>query len=123
VQPGIDIDYKTGDNRLSEDTEMLEDYQAGKYTVRANTLGYIPSGQAQSAASGEKDNSEDADKAEPSEPDEQKMTYVLNTNTGKFHYPDCRSVTDMNDRNKKEIEATRDDLINRGFSPCSNCNP
>lgn len=123
VQPGIDIDYKTGDNKLSEDTEMLEDYQAGKYTVRANTLGYIPSGQIQYAASGEKDKSDDADKAEPSEQNENKMTYVLNTNTGKFHYPDCRSVMDMNDRNKKEIEATRDDLINRGFSPCGNCNP
>ena len=51
------------------------------------------------------------------------MSYVLNTNTMKFHYPDCRSVKQMKDKNKEEIEATREEIIERGFSPCGNCNP
>ncbi len=123
VQPGIYINYKTGDNRLSEDTEMLDNYLAGKYTVRANTLGSVPSGESGTAVSEEADGSYDEDREGASEQDEHKMTYVLNTNTGKFHYPDCRSVMDMNDRNKQEIEATREDLIGRGFTPCGNCNP
>lgn len=50
-------------------------------------------------------------------------TYVLNTNTLKFHYPDCRSVKQMKDKNKLTEETTREDLISRGYDPCGNCNP
>ena len=51
------------------------------------------------------------------------ITYVLNTNTGKFHYPDCQSVKLMKDKNKLIEETTREDLIERGYDPCGNCNP
>ena len=51
------------------------------------------------------------------------ITYVLNTNTGKFHYPDCYSVKQMKDKNKLIEETTREDLISRGYDPCGNCNP
>lgn len=51
------------------------------------------------------------------------ITYVLNTNTMKFHYPDCRSVKQMKDKNKLIEETTREDLISRGYDPCGNCNP
>ena len=33
------------------------------------------------------------------EPEADVMEYVLNTNTKKFHYPDCRSVKQMKDKN------------------------
>lgn len=49
--------------------------------------------------------------------------YVLNTNTEKFHDPDCSSVADMEDDNKEEYSGSRDDLINRGYSPCGRCKP
>lgn len=55
--------------------------------------------------------------------EEPTVTYVLNTNTQKFHYPDCRSVKQMKDKNKLVEETTREDLIDRGYSPCGNCNP
>ena len=51
------------------------------------------------------------------------ITYVLNTNTKKFHYPDCKSVKQMKDKNKLIEETTREDLIERGYDPCGNCNP
>ena len=51
------------------------------------------------------------------------ITYVLNTNTKKFHYPDCYSVDQMKDKNKKIEETTREALIERGYDPCGNCNP
>lgn len=50
-------------------------------------------------------------------------TYIINTNTGKFHEPSCRSVKRMNDSNKKEYTGSRDDLIAQGYDPCKNCNP
>jgi len=50
-------------------------------------------------------------------------TYILNTNTHKFHYPNCRSVDDMKEKNKQEETASRDEIIAQGYDPCGNCNP
>lgn len=49
--------------------------------------------------------------------------YVLNKNTKVFHYPYCSSVSQMKDSNKKEMKATRDEMINKGYKPCRKCNP
>ena len=51
------------------------------------------------------------------------QTYVLNTNTHKFHYPHCSSVRDMAERNKQFIDANRDDIIASGYQPCQRRNP
>jgi DNA-entry nuclease len=50
-------------------------------------------------------------------------SYILNTNSKKFHRPDCSSVGKMADKNKKEFKGDRNDLINDGYTPCKNCNP
>ena len=50
-------------------------------------------------------------------------TYILNANTGKFHYPECYSVSRMAEHNKRYFEGTRDEAISMGYSPCMNCNP
>lgn len=49
--------------------------------------------------------------------------YIVNTNTGKFHYPSCSSVQDMSERNKLKVTVSRDELIKQGYSPCGNCEP
>lgn len=49
--------------------------------------------------------------------------YILNTNTKKFHYPDCSSVQQMKNKNKKEFTGVRDDVISMGYKPCKKCNP
>ena len=109
AQPGVDIDYKTGDNKLSEDRTLLEGYQAGEFAMIANTQGVIPSASEVGANAAEQEG--------------HKMSYVLNTNTGRFHYPDCRSVGDIKPKNREDVEATREELLDRGFIPCGNCNP
>ena len=53
----------------------------------------------------------------------QSGTYVLNTNTHKFHYPECSSVNQMSERNKQYFTGTRDEIIEMGYDPCSNCKP
>ena len=50
-------------------------------------------------------------------------TYILNTNTHKFHYPSCKSVKQMKEKNKKTYIGTREKIIEMGYSPCKNCNP
>lgn len=54
---------------------------------------------------------------------EQSIDYVLNTNTKKFHYPNCSSVAKMKENNKQAVNATRSQVIAQGYSPCGNCNP
>ena len=53
----------------------------------------------------------------------QGTTYVLNTNTMKFHYPDCSSVNEMKEKNKQIYTGNREDIINMGYAPCKRCNP
>lgn len=50
------------------------------------------------------------------------VTYVLNTNTKKIHYPSCSSVEKIKPKNY----ATTDDYnsaIAQGYVPCKKCNP
>ena len=49
--------------------------------------------------------------------------YILNTNTKKFHYTDCRSVKQMKEKNKKYYTGTREECIGMGYDPCGNCKP
>ena len=51
------------------------------------------------------------------------FTYVVNTNSWKFHYPGCSSVSKMKDSNKLVLQTTRDALIAQGYSPCGQCHP
>ncbi len=78
VQPGIVIDYATGETSLDEGWR---------------------------------------DGAEP------EYDYVLNTNTMKFHLPDCSSVKKIDDENKELYAGSRDALTREGYSPCGNCKP
>lgn len=77
VQPGITIDYATGDSHETADTGSETETQ----------------------------------------------TYVLNTNTKKFHKPDCPSVKSTKAENKKTWTGTRSELIAEGYEPCSRCKP
>ncbi|MDO5445835.1 MAG: DNA/RNA non-specific endonuclease [Eubacteriales bacterium] len=96
VQPGVIIDYSTGDSF-------------------AETTSY------------DQTNGEFAGSVIESEPDaftpSDGVTYVLNTNTYRFHFPDCKSVQDMKEKNRKEFFGPREELIEDGYVPCGRCNP
>ena len=51
------------------------------------------------------------------------VTYILNSNSHKFHDPSCSSVEQMSDSNKEEFTGTRDEAIAMGYEPCGRCNP
>lgn len=52
-----------------------------------------------------------------------RSSYVINTNTGKFHRPDCASATQMKRENRKDVTASRDELVQEGYEPCKQCKP
>ena len=49
-------------------------------------------------------------------------TYIGNSNTKKFHLPNCRTLSQMNAENKVYLNCTRDEAI-KSFKPCKRCNP
>jgi competence protein ComEC len=49
--------------------------------------------------------------------------YVINTNTKKFHRPDCKSAASMKKENRKAYKGSREELIQMGYEPCQSCNP
>lgn len=57
------------------------------------------------------------------ETEEKELSYIGNKNTYKFHYPECKSVSQMKDKNKVYLSGTRDEVISMGYEPCQNCNP
>ena len=106
VQPGVDIDYADGSNQLSpeegtvvdKDSFIITGGDSGNGLVKSsagNEVSDIPAG----------------------------TTYVVNKNSGKFHYPSCDSVNDMKEKNKEYSTKTREELINEGKSPCKRCRP
>ena len=59
----------------------------------------------------------------PSTDSKNESQYILNTNSKKFHLPDCGGVKSISDKNKQEYFGNRDGLINDGYVPCKSCNP
>ena len=80
VQPGVTIDYATGESwRSEEDPPASSQGETGRY--------------------------------------------VLNTNSMKFHLPSCGSVNQISPGNYQEYSGGREELIQRGYSPCGSCKP
>ena len=102
VQPGIEIDYATGESKLADGAQQEEQKTA--------TVTPTPSP--------EPEKQEPATGSEASQAD-----YILNTNTKRFHYPTCSSVNDMKEKNKQEFFGTRDEAISNGYFPCGRCKP
>ncbi len=50
-------------------------------------------------------------------------TYVLNTNTKKFHRQGCSSVDDMKEKNKQIYTGTKEEVLAMGYVPCKRCKP
>ena len=51
------------------------------------------------------------------------VDYVLNTNSRKFHYPQCSAVNQMKESNKQFFSGTRDEVIAMGYDSCGICKP
>lgn len=86
AQPGIAIDYATGDSH--QDDSIVADASQSTTAAEANV-----------------------------------QTYVLNTNTKKFHKESCNSAKSMDASNKKIYTGSRQDIIDMGYESCGVCKP
>lgn len=106
VQPGVTIDYVTG-----RSWENPEGQGSG-------ALSLAPTGE-----SGSDDAVAEQTAPAPANAQEQVLSYVLNTRSKRFHRPTCSGVSTMSEKNREDAEATRSDLIARGYVPCGTCEP
>ena len=65
---------------------------------------------------------EPAPEPEPEPEPAPTVAYIGNKNSKKFHEPDCSSVDEMKEKNKKEL-FSRDEAIDLGYDPCGRCKP
>lgn len=110
-QPGIVIDYETGESYLDES--------------------YSP--EEPESGDGQPENREgdvtEAREAAVDFLDEEAIAsgsvyhYVVNINTMRFHLPDCDSVNQVKEDNRKYYGGTREQLIETGYVPCGKCKP
>lgn len=106
-QPGIVIDYATGESELSKEADVgsadgTSDSDSGtNSSVQGNN-------------SNEQDNGEGSSV---------EGTYILNINSNKIHLPTCSGVKRMQEKNKKEYTGNIEELIEDGYEPCGACNP
>jgi len=49
--------------------------------------------------------------------------YVLNTNSKRFHRPDCSEISNIKPANKEVVAQSRGILIADGYKPCGKCDP
>lgn len=97
VQPGIEIDYATGDSWRSDGIPQKEDIKTDSSTeenLQSNTN---------------------------NDTQQEVKEYILNTNTKKIHLPTCSSVNSMSEKNKQIVNGTIDDIKEQGYTPCSRC--
>lgn len=121
VQPGVEIDYATGESRVAA-SELANTGSPEEGLASAAASVAEPQTFATESQTPTSEPQTPTPEVTPT-PTSSAISYVLNTNTHKFHYPDCRSVSKMKDKNKSYVESTREDIISRGYIPCGNCNP
>lgn len=109
VQPGVKIDYKTGANAL--DGEEITTKKTT--TTKKPTTTKAPATKKPTTTK----------KPAITQNSVANATYIVNTNSKKFHYPSCSSADDISAENRWETRDSRDSLISKGYSPCGRCKP
>ena len=132
VEPGVAIDYVTGESWESSETPQATSKGSATITTAAAAradkaaAGSAGTGNGTSSESGSNgssgDDGADGNSANNQGASEQ-QDYILNVKNKKFHKPDCSAASDISSANKQDFTGTRDQLIARGYSPCGICKP
>ena len=101
-QPGIIINYATGESQLDDGVTTFPEEEPDKPETPDTP-------------------------ANPDTPDgegtEVGTTYVLNTNTMKFHTPDCHYASSISEANRDVFVGTAEELFTAGYDDCGTCKP
>lgn len=138
VEPGVAIDYVTGESWESSETPQVTSKGSATITTAAAARADKAAGSANgskadggsgsgSGAGSSESNASNAGGAGSNSASNQNASeqqdYILNVKNKKFHKPDCSAASDISSANKQDFTGTRDQLIAQGYSPCGICKP
>lgn len=95
VQPGVTINYATGESHEAGHTVTTVTTTTTKLTTTTTKPTTVVN----------------------------RVIYILNTNTKKFHEVSCGSAQKIKDENRLASSQSRDEIIADGYVPCKNCDP
>ena len=130
VEPGVAIDYVTGESWESSETPQVT--SKGSATITTAAAARADKAAAGSAngskadggsSSGSGAASGNGSNSSSNQGTSEQQDYILNVKNKKFHKPDCSAVSDISSANKQDFTGTRDQLIAKGYSPCGICKP
>ena len=132
VEPGVAIDYVTGESWESSETPQVTSKgsatittaaaaRADKATAGRSASNGSGSGSGSGTASGNGGSSSGGTGGNQGVSEQQ--DYILNVKNKKFHKPDCSATSNISSANKQDFTGTRDQLIAKGYSPCGICKP
>lgn len=114
VQPGVVINYATGENEPAPETLEAQMTAAAEGAESSGSeTNYAPVTPI----------AEEIPEETAAQTESVTASYVANMNTMKFHYPSCSSADDIKAKNRWDFEGTREELIAQGYVPCKRCNP
>lgn len=108
VQPGISIDYKTGDSSGPEYTGSSSN--SNNSAIDNNSMNNNQSSEQSNMQTTQTNNS-----------NEITSTFILNTNTKKYHNSGCSAVKRIAEKNYQEYTGTESSLIKQGYTACQIC--
>lgn len=137
VEPGVAIDYVTGESWESSETPQVTSKGSATITTAAaaradkaaagSVNGSKADGESSSGSDASSSGNDAGDGAgrnsASSQGASEQQDYILNVKNKKFHKPDCSAGPDISSANKQNFTGTRDQLIARGYSPCGICKP
>lgn len=137
VEPGVAIDYVTGESQESADTPAVASKGEGTITTTAAARAAQAAGESgasssstgnasessDAGASGSGSSSTSANASDTASSSAEQHDYILNMKNKKFHLPTCSAANDIAAANRQDFTGTRDELIAKGYSPCGICNP
>ena len=94
VQPGVEIDYATGENQRAEAENVTRQQGETSETEISQEEGI-----------------------------ERDYVLNTNPSRMRFHTPECWSVDEIDEENREDVHCTRESLLDEGYTPCGNCNP
>lgn len=121
VQPGVTIDYATGDSALASPTAAPVPEPAPTPKPAPTPIPTTKPAPAPAPSPAPVPTPAPEPKPEPAPTPG--TDYILNTNSHKFHDPHCSSVAQMKESNKEYYNGSREDVISMGYDPCGRCHP
>ena len=137
VEPGVAIDYVTGESQESANTPAVASKGEDTITTAAAARAAQAAGESgasssfagnasessSASASGSGSGSTSANASDTASSSAEQHDYILNVKNKKFHLSTCSAVNDIAAANRQDFTGTRDELIAKGYSPCGICKP